>query len=534
MSIKDLSTEEEVEVFILTLSNENARLKKDVSALQMENEDLKHQIQRLNHQLFGKKSEKQALTKDQPNLPETVPLFDEAEGDEIEVEEKLEEITYRRRKKRTPSSAKLGTLNLPRRCEIHDLLPEEKQCRHCHQALTLIGEDKSEKVEIIPQQQIVVEHIRKKYACRCCDTVVMGDTAQCAIPKALGGNSLLAKVAVDKYAHHLPIYRQSKIYEGQGFIVPDSTLGRWLMQMREVLAPIGMALWEEMLTAPYLQIDETPVQCLAQKNKAYMWVYSCFEHLKPKIVLFDYQTTRGQIAVNDRMENFKGKMQTDAYGGYTHLRSKDTIIGFGCGAHIRRKFVEAAQMLKGSSGKAQEALKYFEQLYEIEEMSRSKNCSAEKRYTLRQEKSKPILASFHQWLLRTQKSCVPKSPLGKAISYALNEWRFWSRYVEHGEVEIDNNWVENQIRPFALGRRNWLFIGNQEGGETSALFYSLLQSCRLNQLDGWSYLFYVLGQVHALRKGEITARELLPHRVDPKAIKKSVLEYMQKMAVASG
>jgi transposase len=517
----------EVEIFIQKLFEENKILKLDNTKLQTEIEQLKARIEQLSRQLYGKKSEKNL--KDLPTTQSKLPLFDEVEQDEIEVEENFEQITYRRRKPSKIPPREVNLKDLPRVYEVHDLAEDEKTCQECKEPLSCFGEDQSEKIEVIPSKIVVVTHVTKKYVCRCCETVKMGQREASAIPKALGGNSLLAKILVDKYQSHLPIYRQCKIYEGQGFRIPDITLGRWVIQLGEILFSLGAALWEEILGSSYVQIDESPVQCLDQKSKAYMWVYANFDQLKPKLVAFDFQTTRGQASVNEKMKDFKGKMQTDAYGGYSQLRSKDEIEGIGCGAHIRRKFVEAAHLLKNPKGKAVEALGYFEKLYAVETESREKGLCSEKRYELRQEKSKPILNDFHEWLIETQKNCVPKSPLGKAISYALNEWPYWSSYVKFGEVEIDNNWIENQIRPFALGRKNWLFVGNQEGGQASALFYSLIQSCRLNQIEAWSYLYYVLSHTHALRKKEVLAKDLLPHRVDPNAIKQKVLEYMQKI-----
>lgn len=485
---------------------------------------LKERVEYLERQLYGKKQEKNLpkLT----HLQETL-LFDVQENDEVDVYEQNGSIIYKRKKNLKKRIHKLELSNLPKREVIHDLTEEEKYCATCCYPLHQLGEERSTQVEMIPAQYLAIEHIHIKYACRHCEQVIRGSKKPSAIPKSMVANSMLAKVVVDKYVHHLPIYRQAMIYKSHGLSVSDYTIGRWTTQLQGILEPLKEALWSNVVNAPYLQIDETPVLCLEQKKKCYMWSYAAF-HLrqKPSLVLFDFQITRGSSAVNDRLANFEGIVQTDGYAGYNALRMKPGVVGIGCGAHIRRKFVDVASMSHGPYLNAEKAINYFKQLYAIESVCREMRYEAQERQAYRQSKAKPIIDEFHLWLQQLAPLSPPKSALGKAIAYALDEWAAWSSYIHYGEAEIDTNWVENQIRPFAVGRRNWLFVGNQRGGETSALLYSLVHSARLNGLEPWRYLFYVLNHAHELRKGLINPEDLLPHHIDPSAINTLTNQYM--------
>jgi transposase len=510
-------TDDEVRQFIIEQATQLNEQAIRLSEQEVRLVQLQEQVKILERALFGKKSEKH-IPKSQDTgeeVPEgKLPVFDSQENDEVEVS------PHKRKKPKKTKNELIDYSKLPQVQKIHDLAEEQKQCGCCQSPLTRVGEDRTTQLEVIPSQIIVIEHIRPKYVCRTCEELKMAPKEPSAIPKSLAGDSLLAKICVDKYAYHLPLYRQSKIFLNQGLDISDYSLGRWLMEVGEIIKPLYEAAWEELLSAPYLQVDETPVNCLEAKKKSYMWVYVKFsEQFKPELVVFDFQMTREAVSVEERLKDYKGIVQTDGYAGYDGIGKKESIIGVRCGAHIRRKFENVTKLSKGPHPIADQVLAYFKQLYEIEEKMRlTPDITVDKRKETREKESRPIVDQLYQLIQDAAKSTSPKNTLGKAIAYALNMEVAWSRYLEHGEAEIDTNWVENQMRPIGVGRRNWLFIGNREGGIVGAMIYTLQVSAVYNNLEPWAYMFYVLKHHHKIRKGIIQAKDLLPHRVDPVAV----------------
>lgn len=449
---------------------------------------------------FGKKSEASEY------LQLFLPIFDNVE-EPPEEEVKTETITYTRTKKTV--GRKIDTSKLPRERIVHDLSEEEKQCS-CGEPLKKIGEDISEQLKYIPAQITVIEHVMPKYACKKCDIIKQESKPESPIPKSLATASLLTEIIISKYEHHLPLYRRSKMFMQEGIDLPANTLGNWVMKAGEILLPLGEALWKQLDQINVLQADETTVKVLTKDTKGYMWCYNSCEP-KNRFVVFEYNDSRSGSVVEKRLENYHGTLQTDGYSGYNSLRSKKEVINIGCWAHSRRKFAEIVKLSK-VTGKAHEAVSYIRKLYTIE--SKAKDLDFPARKELRQQEAKPILDKMHKWLQKSQITVPPQSGLGKAINYALNQWKYLYEYINHGKVEIDNNWCENQIRPFALGRKNWLFAGNIRGAEVGALLYSLIQSCKLNKINARQYLNYVLNQTHKIRRGEIDATLLLPQFID--------------------
>ncbi len=249
----------------------------------------------------------------------------------------------------------------------------------------------------------------------------------------------------------------------------------------------------------------------------FMWCYlSCDPD--NRYVLFAYDDSRSKEVPLKHLTDFKkGKLQTDGYSGFNEVRLNPEIKGFGCFAHCRRKFVEVVKISGNKIGKAHEAVKIIGELYKIER--EAEGLDFEERRILRQEKAKLILKLFHEWLIDSSTKVGTKSKLSEAIHYALNQWELLSAYVDHGDVEIDNNGVENQIRPFALGRKNWLFVGNHRGAEAAALFYSLIQRCKMNDIEPRSYFNKVLNHIHDMRLGKINPRDLLPQTIEIEKIK---------------
>lgn len=481
---------------------------KDSKILSLENKVrwLEEQFKLAQQRKFGRSTEK--------NLPIQMEIvFDEEPGIEVEetteaTAEEVEKISYTRRKVKQ-CGRKLDTSKLPRERQLHDLPEIEKVCT-CGCQLEKIGEDISEQIDYIPEQLKVIEHIRAKYTCRRCETVKTADRPESPLTKSMAGASLITDVIIKKYEHHLPLYRQSKIFTQQGFEIPDNTLGNWVMGAAEVLLPLGEVLWQQMAKIKTLQADETPVKILKPDKKGYMWVYHSCDP-QNRFILFEFSLTRGAENVDCRLKDYQGHLQTDGYSGYHTQRKRAGVINFGCWDHARRKFVEVVKISgNNKTGKAGEMLKIIGQLYEVE--SEAKGKDFEERKQLRQEKAKPILALIYSKLQKI--NAPPQSALGKAVYYALNQWPYLSRYIDYGEVEISNCWVENQIRPFALGRKNWLFVGNEVSANKAALLYSLIQSCKLNHIEPRRYLIHVLNQVHKMRRKETDPVTLLPQFID--------------------
>jgi len=442
-------------------------------------------------------------------------LFDE-DGQELQQElenPKQETITYTR-KKPNRNNKPLDTSALPREINVIDLSDEEKQCT-CGNCLEQFGEDRREELVFQPAQFKVIEHVRPKYTCRSCETVKMAKAVELPIPKSKASASLIAEVILNKYQYHLPFYRQSKMMANHQITIPDNTLAGWVMKASEQLAPLGEALWQAIHSVHVLQADETPVKLLKPEKKAYMWLYHCYLPGK-QFVVFDFHLGRGSAAVDTRLEQFSGLLQTDGYAGYNNQRKRKDIISLGCWDHARRKFTDVVKACgNNKTGKAGKILKKIAELYDIE--SRIKTLTFDERKRIRQKEAKPKLAAIHSFLMKI--NAPPKSLLATAVNYCKNQWADLTQYIDYGEAQISNCWIENQVRPFAVGKRNWLFVGNEASAQKAALLYSLIQSCLLNKINPRQYLVYVLKQVHAIRRREVSPDSLLPHTINPQLIK---------------
>jgi len=490
---------------------ENVNLKHSLEEMEKKYIYLLEQIKLSKQRQFGRKSEANLELGMQLELQFDVEESVETE-EAKETTQEDETITYTRSKPK--AGRKIDTSSLLREEIIHDLSDEEKHCKCCGKELEKIGEDRSEQLEYIPEQIKVIEHIRPKYACRCCETIQMAAKPEAPLPKSMAGASLIAEVIIKKYEHHLPWYRQSKIFAQQGMDIPANTIGNWFMQAGAVLEPLSHALREQLHHTNVLQADETTVKVLLENIKGYMWCYhSCVP--ANRFVIFEYNDSRSGAVINNTLVNYQGILQSDGYSGYNSMRDKEGVVNIGCWAHCRRKFAEVVKMTS-QTGKAHEIVSLIAKLYKVEVKARELNLGFEARKKLRQEEAKPILEKIHRCLSKS--SAPPKSAIQMAITYALNQWNYLIRYIDYGEVEIDNNWVENQIRPFAVGRKNWLFTGNREAAATAAFFYSIIQTCRLNTIDPRSYLIYVLNQVRNMRIGEIDPKILLPQFIDRKLL----------------
>ena len=501
----------------VTLLDLNYKLTEEVERLQQNQQALENQISCYVEQIrlgkmrqFGQKSE--ASGQLELTLSFTFDETDEADRlEEVKTEgnpPNSETITYIRKKKTV--GRKVDTSKLSREVIVHDLTEAEKHCSQCGSRLEKFGEDSSEQLEYIPAQVKVIEHVCPKYTCRCCETVKAATKPEMPIPKSMATPSLIAEVIIKKYEHHLPWYRQSKIFAQDGLDIPANTICNWFLQAGEVLESLSIALKEQINKTNILQADETPVKVLKDNIRGYMWGYHSLEPTN-RFVLFEYNESRSGKVASDNLKEYYGILQTDGYSGYNNLRAKDEIISIGCWAHCRRYFTDVIK-ISSSNGKAHEVVKWISKLYQIEDMAREQNLGFAARKELRQTQAPPILQKIHELL--TKAIPPPKSAIGKAIAYALNHWEHLTRYVDHGEAEIDNNLIENQIRPFAVSRKNWLFIGNETAAKTAALFYSLIQTCKLNGINPKKYLIHVLYQSGRIRRNEVNPKDLLPQFID--------------------
>lgn len=492
-------TSKEKDALICALLEENASLKKRY-------EYLLEQFKLSRQRHFSSSSERSQ---------QLCLQFDEAEAAEPEalpVEENTITVTYTRAKpKRRPLPPEL-----PREVIEYDVPEVEKICA-CGCQKARIGEEISEQLEIIPAQLKVIAHVRPKYACnRCDEDVIIAPMPALFLPKSMASPSLIAHTIVSKYQNHLPLYRQEKIWQELGIELPRNTVCGWLMAAAERCMPMREALIRSLKESNYIQADETPVQVLGEQGRkntqtSYMWVYSS---LKPdkKLILFDYQETRQALWPKELLCGFKGYLQTDGYKGYDWVEDNPDIIHLGCMAHARRPFTELVKLAK-TTGKSHQAVAYFQKLYAIEKSAREKKYSAQQRYELRLEQSKPILDNLFLWLEHSLKNAYPQSKLANALNYMHQRWQQLNNFLLNGSLEIDNNGAENQIRPFALGRKNWLFSGSPRGAQSSALFYSLIATAKANGLKPFDYLKLIFENIPQC-KAEQDFINLLPFNLN--------------------
>jgi transposase len=373
--------------------------------------------------------------------------------------------------------------------------PEEKICPHCGIEKCEIGCERSERFDYIPAQIIRKEILRPKLACPCGQgTVVIAPLPPVLIEKGKADSGLVAQVILSKYDDHIPLYRQEQQFARLGVHFPRQTLCDWVERGAFWLQGLVRVMNQELLAGNYLQVDETPVKVLDPevKGKAatgYLWVKA---HPKGDVI-FEFHPGRSKECGSQVIGSFEGKIQRDGYGVYSSLeKSRPKLIGVGCWSHARRKFVDA---LEEAPEQAQWFVGQIRKLYVMESLARDKAMTAEQRQRMRQELGPPIMESIKARLDQLYPSLLPQNPLGKALKYALSEWVSLQRYLEDGQLEIDNNLTENAIRPSAVGKKNWLFLGHPEAAWKSAVIYSIIGSCRRRGIDPWRYLKDVLARL---------------------------------------
>jgi transposase len=396
--------------------------------------------------------------------------------------------------------------NLPRTEFRHE--PESTVCR-CGCALKRIGEDVSEKLDYTPGVFTVERHVRGKWACVNCETLTQAPVPAQVIDKGIPTAGLLAHVLIAKYADHLPLYRQESIFGRAGLAIPRSTMAAWVGACGVQLQPLVDALKVVMFTHTVLHADETPVQMLdpgaGKTKRAYLWTYASTTLAPVKAVIYDFADGRAGDHTQAFFGDWRGTVICDGYSGYKALLKQPGMIEAGCLAHARRKFYDLWVAHKNPLAEA--ALHYFSALYEVER--EASELSIDERYRLRQTKAKPIADALHSWLIAHRQKAPDGGATAKAMDYSLKRWDALVHYIATGDVPADNNWVENQIRPIAIGRNNWLFAGSLRAGQRAAAAMSLIQSAKINGLDPYAYLKDVLERLPTQPNSRI--EELLPH-----------------------
>jgi len=393
--------------------------------------------------------------------------------------------------------------------------PEDTCCPspECRQPMVRVGEDVSERLDIVPAQFIVQRQIRGKWACKCCQLLVQEPTAPQIFENALPTPGLQAHTVISRFVDHIPYYRQESINARAGVHTPRSTLAAWGGQTGAQLMPLYEAHRAFVLASRVLHADETPIALLdpggGKTRKAYMWAYARGAFDPEPGVVYDFRPGRGGKYPFEFLQGWSGTLVCDDYGGYDAALKLSGRIEAGCLAHARRKFDELVKA--NASQVAVQAIVRIAALYRIEADARDLSC--QQRLQMREERSGPLWQQLHAWLQLERRQVPDGSATARAIDYSLNRWTALSRFLLDGDVPIDNNHIENQIRPWAVGRRNWLFIGSELAGERAAVVMSLLQSVKLNGGDPWAYLKDVLTRLPMQMNNRL--EELLPHRWRP-------------------
>src|SRR3954471_20120349 len=377
--------------------------------------------------------------------------------------------------------------------------------------LRCIGEEVTEELDYEPGRLYVNRYVRPKYVSKDNEGILIAPVKERPLPKAIAGAGLLAQTIIDKYVDHLPLYRQQQRFARENISIPYATLTDWVHNSCRLIEPLYEALKGEVTASDYLHADETPIKVLdkdkkGETHRGYYWVY---HNSIDGLVFFDYQMGRGREGPKGVLQNFKGHLQTDGYSAYEFFKEEaDGITVLHCMAHARRKFYEA---LSNDKARAAHALTQIGKLYAIER--RAKELDDDQRLALRKQEAMPVLKSLGEWMKDQYVEVLPKSTIGKALGYSIERWKELMVYATDGKLNIDNNPVENSIRPVAVGRKNYLFAGSHQAAQRSAMLYSLLGTCKLHRINPFTWLKEVLQTIpdHPINK----VSDLFPHNWTP-------------------
>ena len=401
--------------------------------------------------------------------------------------------------------------SLERRRVVFDLKESQRQCPQCQTPLQRIGEDVSERLEYVPASLVVIEEVTPQYACAKGCGVAAAEKPAAPIEKGLPGPGLLAQVAVSKYGDHLPLNRMETIFQRHGVELSRKTMCDWMAACAELVGPVWERMKQVVLTSKAVQTDDTPVPVLDREltrtRTGRIWTY-VGDRNRPYIV-YDYTGNRSRDGPEEFLKDYVGYVQADAYRGYDAIfrNRKRELIEVACWAHARRYFYEAQT---SDLCRATVMLAYIQLLYEVERQARKGNLNATQRWALRQAQSRPILEDIKTYLQTEKPKVLPKSAIGGAIDYTLSNWEALLRYLEDGDLEIDNNGAERSLRPIVVGRNNWLFYGSDKGGRTGAVLSTLIASCKRLRIEPFTYLRDLFTRISTHPHSRLD--ELLPDR----------------------
>ena len=463
------------------LKQENSSLKTILAEREAEINLLKEAMRLSREKMFGLSSEKT------PDGQLSLGFFDEAEKESnLKAEEPtVERVTKKKRTSRTDNLCHLET-----EVTEYDLSEENKVCPECDSPLKKVSDETRETIKLYKK---VIRHLEKRavYACPKCDLFVKADMPKLPIEGSLADASTLSQVIVDKFANHLPLYRQSQDFERIGLSLSRQNLSNWILKSSDLLDIVYQKMKNELLSKDILHADETTVQVLkesgkAAKSKSYMWLYQTGRYDTP-IVIYDYHPSRSGKIPQAFLKDFSGYLHVDGYSGYNHM---DNVTLVGCLAHVKRYFNDAYKLIENTEDAKQsntaKGLAYCNKLFSLEK--ESKTLELKERYIFKQEKIKPMFDEFLTWLNQASINALPQSKYGKAITYAINQLPQVMHYLDKAELDIDNNRAERSIKPFVTGRKNWLFNHSVDGAEASARLYSIVQTCMLNNVNPYNYL----------------------------------------------
>ena len=443
---------------------------------------LQFQLDQLKRMLFGAKRERFVSNADvnQMTLPFEVP-------EETAKETELEKVEYLRTKPSRENHH--GRLELPSHLPVEEVVIEPKENT---EGLKCIGQEITSTLDYTPAKLFVRKYIRNKYAMPDGQGILIGELPVRPIEKGIAEAGLLASILVEKFVDHLPIYRQIERFKREQVRIPATTIDSWITQTANLVEPLYHKLVNMVINQGYAQVDETPIKVQdhqvknGKTHQGYYWVYNA---PLQNAVFYDYQQGRGREGPMKLLKSFTGYLQTDGYSVYEWFAKQPGVTHVACWAHARRKFEQA---LDYDAQKAGWVMGKIQELYTIERKARQDNMPSDQRKELRLDKSLPILNELGKQIAQMNKTAIPKSPMGIALNYAVQRWDNLINYLYDGSVEIDNNWVENAIRPNALGRKNYLFAGSHEGARRAAMFYSLFGTCKKNNMNPYLWLKKVL------------------------------------------
>jgi len=483
----------------ITAASAVEQLPTDVATLQQmiltllgQIDDLSGQLYYLKRQLFGKKSEK--LSPGQRLLFEN--LYNEIEA-KIEQQKKPKpEPIQKKKKKENENHNGRNPLPAELRREIIPIEPseEEKFCDIHNKPKTFIGTEKTEKLEYVPASFFVKVYVRSKYACDDCEgNISIGELPAMAIDKGIAGEGLLAHIITSKYCDHAPLNRLENIFKRSGVEINVSTMCDWVGKCSDLLEPLAKRMHQKILESPKINSDDTAIPVKSPNRKGstyngYLWVYIDDKNN----VVFDFTPTRSREGPIKFLGKYNGNLQADAYSGYDEYFRKSGAAEIGCHAHARRKFETA---LDSDPVRAARMMVLWGKLYEIESIAKKEKYSSAQLLDARQTQAKPFLAEIKSIIDDYKLQVLPKTPIGKAVTYSLNQWDALLRYLDDPTLAIDNNLSERTLRMVAIGRKNYMFAGSEAGAKRAAIIYSLVASCKLNEIDPFAYFRDVLTRI---------------------------------------